>query len=270
MRLIFLVLLFLISKFTTGQELSIVSWNIADFGQTKDEHEIYEIAKLVRNFDIVAIQEVVAVHPGGAKAVVRLADQLNRMGNKWDYRISDPTQSPGKRTERYAFFWKTKKLELVGRPWLDKTFEPIIYREPFLAKFKIENKTILVVNYHSRTYRDRPEEEIVCFNKYPQLFSNEHLIIAGDFNTPSSNSVFSTLRKLGFIFNIEDQKTTLKRKCGIQGVYLNHPIDYILLDSNSFKIMTAGVIDFVNDCNLLTEKRKLSDHLPVWVKIALK
>jgi hypothetical protein len=44
----------------------------------------------VRDYDIIAIQEVVAGY-GGAQAVAKLADELNRKGSKWNYIISDPT-----------------------------------------------------------------------------------------------------------------------------------------------------------------------------------
>ena len=264
------ILIIFLSFNSTGQNISIISWNIQDFGQTKDDDEILTIAKLIKDYDIVAIQEVVAIHPGGAKAVARLAAQLNRLGNKWDYRLSDPTQSPGKRKERYAFFWKTNKVQLIGRPWLDKTFEPVIYREPYLARFKIGDEQILVANYHSRSYRDNPEEEIICFNKYSQLFSNDRIVIAGDFNTSSSNKVFNSLRDEGFIFNLEGQKTSLKRKCGTGGAYLSHPIDFILIESSDLIVEDSGFIDFVNDCKLLKVKRRISDHLPVWVEIEIK
>jgi len=49
--------------------VSIVSWNIQDLGRTKDDAEIQFIAEVIRDFDIIAIQEVVAVDPAGAQAV---------------------------------------------------------------------------------------------------------------------------------------------------------------------------------------------------------
>jgi len=143
MKYIFTIFIFcIISISTYCQTFSIVSWNISHFGKTKDASEINQIAKLIRDFDIVAIQEVVAVDPAGAKAVARLADELNRMGARWDYRVSDPTNSSSGKKERYAFLWKSKKIKLKGRPWLDKTFDDIIIREPYLARFQIEEEEI--------------------------------------------------------------------------------------------------------------------------------
>jgi deoxyribonuclease-1-like protein len=86
--------------------LKIASWNIQDLGRSKNAEEINSIAKILRNFDLVAIQEVVAKDPAGAQAVTKIVDELNRMGSKWDYQISNPTKSPSVyMSERYAFLW---------------------------------------------------------------------------------------------------------------------------------------------------------------------
>ena len=74
------------------------------------------MAQTIKSFDIVAIQEVVAGY-GGAQAVARLADELNRKGAKWDYSVSNPTSSSAYKTERYAFLWKTATVKLIGKPW---------------------------------------------------------------------------------------------------------------------------------------------------------
>jgi deoxyribonuclease-1-like protein len=58
-----------------------VSWNIQNFGKSKSEVEINFIANTLKNYDIIAIQEVVAGY-GGAQAVAKLAAELNRKGAK--------------------------------------------------------------------------------------------------------------------------------------------------------------------------------------------
>lgn len=185
-----LVLLLFAISLLAQAEFSLLSWNIRDFGKTKDSDEILVIAKNVKEYDIVAIQEVAAGY-GGAQAVARLADQLNRMGNKWDYVVSNPTQSPPYKTERYAFLWKTSIVRLKNA-WLDEKLNRQIDREPFLAKFQIKGKLFIIANYHSRPYNKNPEAEIKCFYDYPSRFSIP-IIIAGDFNVSSSNPVFSPL-----------------------------------------------------------------------------
>ena len=92
------------------KETSLVSWNNRDFGKTKSAEEIEHIAEILRDYDIIAIQEVVAGY-GGSQAVARLADELNRKGSKWDCSISYATKSPKYKTEKYAFLWKTSKVK---------------------------------------------------------------------------------------------------------------------------------------------------------------
>ena len=257
----------LFSVVAFGQEsFSLLSWNIRDFGKTKDKDEILMIAEIVKGYDIVAIQEVVAGY-GGAQAVARLADQLNRMGHKWDYTISNPTQSPPYKAERYAFLWKTPKITLENA-WLDKKTSHIIDREPFLARFRIKGKTFTIANYHSRPYTQNPEAEIACFYDYPGRFSYP-IIIAGDFNADTANPVFIPLYKMGFVPNMRQQKTTLKRKCDKNDNYKNHAIDFILYPKKYFRNKWSGVIDFVGSCDNLTDARLISDHLAVVVVLGI-
>ena len=85
---------------------------------------------MLRDYDLIAIQEVVAGY-GGAQAVARLADELNRKGSKWDYVISDLTISSAYKTERYALSGKHQLLKKIGKPWLEKKYHLEIDREPF-------------------------------------------------------------------------------------------------------------------------------------------
>ena len=117
---------------TDAESLRLITWNIQDLGQSKDSTEIAFIVKTLKDFDIIVIQEVVAKHPAGVQKVAQIADELNRTGSKWDYRISDPTKSPSAyMSERYAFLWKTSKVSLKGRAYLDDELSSEIIREPF-------------------------------------------------------------------------------------------------------------------------------------------
>lgn len=258
-----LLLLLLASSLAGQEQFTLLSWNIQDFGKSRDTEAITFMANILRNYDIAAIQEVVS-GDGGAQAVARLADELNRMGSKWDYRISDPTDSPPYKTERYAFLWKTSKAKLMGRPWLARDDKGIVDREPYLAKFQVKGKTFIVVNFHSRTHKDDPTEEIQTFYAYPQKLPGYPLIIAGDFNTETDEAVFEPLFGNGFSANLYLEKTTLKRKCNGAGEYRNHAIDFMLFQFQYFENLESGIVDFVGDCDNLEKARRISDHLPVW------
>jgi hypothetical protein len=117
MKRILLVSL-LLSCFVFYPQTKLISWNIANFGQSKSDKTIHYIANYLRDYDIIAVQVVAGY--GGVQAVARLSDELNRTGSKWDYIISDPTSSSPYKTERYAFIWKTNKLKQIGKAWLEK------------------------------------------------------------------------------------------------------------------------------------------------------
>lgn len=263
-----LIIFLFLSYYTFSQQTDfhLISWNIQDFGKTKNEEELDEIAEIVRDADIVAIQEVVAGY-GGAQAVAKLADILDRKGAKWDYVISDPTNSTKYVTERYAVVWKTKHIKIKNRGTLIKQLDSLVDREPFLIDFYIKDKKLTVINFHSRPYDKNPEAEIKAITQYLINDLSTPLILAGDFNVNEAKPVFDTLKTNGFIAAITNQKTTLKKACnGFE--YRNHAIDNIFY-SNSITKTESGVVDFVRACDNLEKARKLSDHLPVFINFNL-
>lgn len=278
-KLLFLVILCTLNNFSqkanelissNTETLKIVTWNIRDLGRTKDANEILQIATILRDFDIVAIQEVVAKDPAGAKAVTKIVDELNRMGSKWDYRISDPTKSPSVYiSERYAFLWKTSKLKLTTRAYLDTALQEECYREPFIGEFQLKKggDPFFVINFHSRKYNENPEKEIIFFKDYTERLKSNKIFIVGDFNLNERHQVWNDLYEQGFNAAIKNSKTTLKIKCA-KGKYLSHDIDNIFY-SNKISLINSGRIDFVKNCESLNAARMISDHLPVFLEFYL-
>ena len=181
----FYICLFLIlSGFSAAaQAVTVCSWNIQNFGQSKSNEEISFIASTVKAFDIIAIQEVVA-GLGGPPAVARLSDQLNRLGDKWEYTISHGTSGSLGSKERYAFIWKKNRVNKVGDAWLEKKYNLLIDREPYFARFSIAGKRFTIASFHAVPKSKQPASEIRYFKFLPGLYPDENLIFCGDFNTP--------------------------------------------------------------------------------------
>ena len=267
-KTLFLFLVLLHFNVSSQEAISIISWNIRDFGRTKSNEELDEMAEIVRDADIVAIQEVVAGY-GGAQAVAKLADNLNRKGSKWDYVISNPTNSTKYVTERYAFIWKTKNIKIKNRGLLIADLDSLVDREPFYLDFYIKGKKLTILNFHSRPHDKNPESEILAITDYLKINSSQHpIILAGDFNVNEKELVFNGLKTIGYKASINNQSTTLKQSCDGND-YLNYPIDNIFYSKNVSKI-EGKAIDFVKVCENLEEARKLSDHLPVYLNFSLK
>ncbi len=247
-------------------QTKLLSWNIENLGSSKSNQEITFIANTIKDFDIIAIQEVVA-GDGGAQAVAKLADELNRKGAKWDYTISDPTSSSAYKTERYAFIWKTARVKKIGKAWLELKYHLEIDREPYLCTFQYENKQFTVVNFHAITKKMQPETEIKYFKFLPSEYPNLNLIFLGDFNCPQSHTVFNPLRKMGYLPTLVNQKTSFKKEC-VNGDCLASEFDNIFYNTK-IKKLNSGILPFYKNFNSLKEARMISDHIPIWFEFSV-
>ncbi|MDX2248015.1 MAG: endonuclease/exonuclease/phosphatase family protein [Bacteroidia bacterium] len=269
-KYVFFSFLFFYASVLFAQSVSLLTWNIRDLGRTKDDAEIAAIVSVLRNHDLVAIQEVVAKDPAGAQAVAKIADLLNRTGTKWDYIISDPSVSPSPQmSERYAFLWKTAKIKRLNDPFPDRLLEGKCVRPPYIGKFQIvkSGKTFFLVNVHARRFDQGPEEEIQYFSQYPERLKTASVIIAGDFNLDEKHRVWQALYDQGFHSALSASPTTLKQTCTAEGHYLNYSIDNIYFPAALFRLVRAGREDFVKTCENLETARGISDHLPVYVEV---
>lgn len=251
-----------------AQDVRIATWNLCNFGKSKSAQEIAFIAKELRTFDVVAIQEV-STTESGAQAVAALADALDRSGADWDYRISDPTIGEG--TERYAFLWKTSKVTAVGDWTLVKALETSIDREPYLAKFKLPSGQIFsCATIHTVPTSKKPEIEIAALVKWMGTCREPGLMVMGDFNCAPDRPCFAPLGKAGFLHTVMDEKTSLKRTPGENGEYLYARYDNIWFRTSFWQKKDGGTQDFVSRAGGLDAARTMSDHLPVWVILSLK
>ncbi len=258
-------------KSLTGQsELSFVSWNLNEMGRSKNDEEIAFMANVLRDFDVVALQEIV-VSSHGAKAVAKLVEELNRTGNSWDYAISDPTS--GSARERYAYLWKTDKVKLASRPWLDFSLSEQIDREPYLARFETADafqKRFLCSNFHAVPKLRKPEREVALLESIQANYPSDHVLIMGDFNLPENATAFDGLKSRGFKVAMRGQPTTLRKKVDDYGDYFSESLDHIFFEDAPFSRKEAGYIDIVKGSTSLSEARKISDHLPVYVNLRLE
>ncbi|WP_291131007.1 endonuclease/exonuclease/phosphatase family protein [Flavobacterium sp. UBA7682] len=263
----YIISIFLFS-FSLNAQVKILTWNVENLGTSKSDSTITYIANTVKAYDIVALQEVVA-GDGGAQSVAKLADELNRKGAKWDYAISDPTSSSAYKTERYAFLWKTAKVNLINKPWLEKKYSLLIDREPYYATFEYNNKQFTLANYHAITKSKQPETEIKHFKNLPAQYPNLNIVFLGDFNCPQSHTVFNPLKKMGYKPAFIDQKTSLKRSCENNNC-LSNEFDNIWYNSNSIEVSNPKAIHFYKDFNDFAKAKEVSDHIPLSVQINLK
>ena len=266
MKKIILLLLFLSTSLFS--QVKLLSWNVENLGSSKSQSDLLCIVNILKDYDIVALQEVVA-GSGGSQAVAKLAEALNRMGFKWDYVVSDPTSSSAYKTERYAFLWKTCKVKKIGEARLEKKYHLEIDREPYYCTFDYKGKQFTIANFHAITKSKQPETEIKYFKFLPTQYPTLNLIFVGDFNCPQSHTVFNPIRKMGYLPILTNQKTSLKKECKLDDC-LASEFDNIWYNSSKIKILNVGIIHFYKDFETLLAARKISDHVPVIVEINLQ
>lgn len=264
----YLFIVFVFVQFAShAQQISICSWNLKNFGKSKSDETIGAIARILKPFDVVALQEIVA-GTAGPQAVAKLVDELNRSGQQWDYIISSPTSGSRYKSERYAFLWKRKKVKRVGEAWLDKKYAQAIEREPYLCRFQVGAKQLTVVNFHAITKGARPETEIKYFKFFPGIYPAHNLIFCGDFNLPESHSVFTPLKAQGYQSTLVNQKTSLRMRC-LQDDCLASEYDNIYFNSHRLKFVSAGILHFYQVYDNLETARKVSDHVPIYVNLIM-
>ena len=259
-----LTLFFILWQLLLNSQVKFCSWNIANFGQSKSDSEIVFIANTLRDFDVVAIVEVVAGN-GGAQAVAKLSDELNRMGSKWDYVVSNPTTGTPGRVERYAFLWKPSRVKKVGDAWLEQKYQVEMEREPYFMNFQYEDKPFTLGCFHAITKAQQPEKEIKYFKFITESNPDKNLIFGGDFNCPESHTVFIPVKSQGYKSALSCQKTSLKQETK-NGENLASEFDNIFYQPSRNKLEKAGIILFYESFPSLQAARRISDHVPVYIE----
>ncbi|MCW3089335.1 MAG: Endonuclease/exonuclease/phosphatase precursor [Ferruginibacter sp.] len=262
--LIIILLLFANSLFS---QVTVCSWNLENFGKSKANASIAFIANTIKPFDVICVLEVVA-GDGGAFAIAKLSEELNRKGLQWDYSISEPTYSSAYKTERYAFIWKKSRLKKIGNSWLEKKYKLEIDREPFFCDFDYNGKLFTLVAFHAITKSKQPETEIKYFKLLPAEYPGKNLVFAGDYNCPESHTVFNPLKAMGYKPVFTMQKTSLKQVC-INNNCLASEFDNIFYNSASVQFIQSGIVPFFSSFPNLKEARKISDHVPIFFQFSL-
>lgn len=261
-----LLLLWLGASVTAWSNITIASWNVQHLGARKPDSIIDFMAGCLRDFDVVALQEINTGN--GAQSVARLAGALNRTGQQWDYCVSDPTTAPQPgESERYAYLWKRAKVQRVGRSYLAQVFEAEISREPFIAVFRSEGITFSLVNFHALPKKKQPEREIKYLKYFPDSLHLLYPVFLGDFNCPQSHSVFYPLKRRAYLPALQGRRTTLKQECDGDDC-LASEYDNIFYPAAIFRLKQAAVLPFYrNFGGNMKLARSISDHLPVYAEL---
>jgi endonuclease/exonuclease/phosphatase family metal-dependent hydrolase len=257
-----------------GETIRVATWNIQAFGEAKlaDPSAMHVIVPVLRNFDVIAIQEVRAQNQNVLPELVAL---LNAGGqHHYDYCLG-PRLGRSTSKEQYAFIFDMASIE-VDRNQLYTVDDPddLLHREPLVGWFRARLAdpqqaqlafTFSLVNVH--TDPDEVDRELdvlddVLFAVQGDRRREDDTIVLGDFNVNDRN-----LRELGKVSGLAWIVSNTPTNTRATAQYDN--IFYLRTATPEFT-GRGGVYDFLREFNLTLEQAvKVSDHLPVWAEFSV-
>ncbi len=254
----------------TSDTVRVASFNIQVFGTTKagKAHVMDILARIVRDFDVVAIQEM---RSRDQSVVPQFVDLINATGRHYDYAIG-PRLGRTSSQEQYVYLFDTASVE-IDRNQLYTIDDPddLLHREPYVAWFRVRGPpaeqafTFTLINLHTD-----PDEVDVELNVLDDVYrvvrddgrNEDDVIVLGDLNAGDKN--------MGDIKQIP----------GITWVVSNTPTntrgtaqyDNLVFHSHATREFTGrgGVFDFLQRYNLTMEEAlEVSDHMPVWAEFSV-
>jgi deoxyribonuclease-1-like protein len=248
-----------------GDPIRIASFNIQIFGASKiGKPEVMDIlTKVVRRFDIVAIQEIRDKNDLVMPAFVRM---INADRSQYAHVIG-PRLGRSVSTEQYAFVYDQRRIEVDHRSVLTLS-DPAdhLHREPLIARFRVRSAepsrafSFWLMNIHTDPDEASAEVDALAdgfISVQQQGWGEDDVIILGDLNLDE--------RHLGHLGRLPGMRPAIvDMPTNTRG---NRTYDNLLFDSRATTEFTgqAGVINLMQEYGL-TQKQALevSDHLPIW------
>ena len=251
-----------------NETLRIGAFNIQVFGKSKAaKQEVMDVlAKIIRTYDVVAIQEI---RDKDQTALPTLVNLVNANGSQYEY-IVGPRLGRTSNKEQYAYIYNNQTVNLNGTPWTypEPNGTDPFHREPYIAAFRAVNgsfdATFLVIHVDpdEATAEINALDAVVNYTKgeYPD---EQDFIVMGDLNADcsyfdeDSNSSMSGSNYYWCINNSIDT-TTSATDCTYDCIIISSPAvpDYTGI---------SGVFRYDLVYNLTEdETRAVSDHYPIY------
>ena len=245
--------------------ITIGSFNIQVFGESKiSKPQVVDVlARVVRGFDIVAIQEVRAKSDS---IIPQFVSSINADGSRYQFVIG-PRLGRTVSKEQYCFIYDSNRIEVdpssvgtVANPG-DK-----LHRAPLYARFRVKANppeagfSFWMVDIHTDP-DEVPQEVDALADVFTAMKSRrpdeDDVILLGDLNAGPPQ--FGRLKQVPNIGWAVSNATTNTRR--------NKTYDNIIFDRTTTTEYTGrwGVLDLQNTFGIPLDKAlEVSDHNPVW------
>lgn len=254
----------------SGETIRVASFNVQVLGPTKfgKPHVMDYLARIVRQFDVVAIQEI---RTEDQSVIPQFIDLINQTGRHYDYVIG-PRLGRTHSKEQYAFIFDTASLEVDrNQTYTVSDPEDLFHREPLVGWFRVRGPdpeaafTFSLVNLHVDP--DEVSEEVRWLPELVRVIRDDgrqedDVLLVGDFN--AGDQEFQQLMsgsKLDWVLSFVPTNTRATAQ-----------YDNILFEPAAVTEFTgrAGVYDFLRDYNLTQEEAlEVSDHMPIWAEFSI-
>ena len=267
-----------VSRFSTRDQhvverpFRVAAFNVRRFGLAKmqDKKVVEVLVNIVRQFDIILIQEVVDT---SGRALQELLEAINYIGFEEDAEyamVISPRLGRGKQKEQYAFFYRAGRVDVVGQDMYPDPGD-LYMREPFMVQFNVRSvaslSTITLLALH--TQPTSAAKEIDCLVEVVEWAkaTDTSILILGDLNAGGSYFTGPDLASCRlrqdsqYRWLIPDHMDTTATST------LAAYDRLIVVGDELFNAVipnTAGVLRFDEDHGLGQEELlKVSDHFPV-------
>lgn len=250
---------------------SIAAFNIQIFGKTKSQKEnvITVLTKIVREFDIVLIQEI---RDASEQTIPNFVEEINQMeGPRYSF-IRSERLGRSTSKEAYAYVYNTETVQFIqGSDYVYNDVEDVFEREPYIASFKIGNFDFVLVGIHVKpddAYNEIGNLTSVISSIQEVKPSEGDIIVMGDFNADGSyfdeddaSNMFKNSEYNWLITN--DMDTMVKTDYTYDRI--------VVLDTtfnHEYDAGTAQVFYFdqMYGLNNATFVGEISDHYPVFAQ----
>ncbi len=224
------------------------------------------LATIIRNYDLVAVQEI---KDASGTVAQRFLDLINRGGPTYAMALSPRTgREPDDREaqEQYAYFYRTDRVRVVGDAILfDDSAQDNFQREPFLSRFQLVTGGghFVLINIHTQPRSAVSEiaamEHVFAWAK-THFADEQNFIALGDFNAGcgyASEEDLNALPLHGQAYN-----WVVPHSADTNVAPTSCPYDRIVIASPK----GTNFVDHWGVDKAFTDK-VVSDHWPVWVEL---
>ena len=249
----------------------IAAFNIQIFGKTKSDKTdvMTALTKIVREFDIVLIQEI---RDASEETIPNFIEKINQIEGATYSFIQSPRLGRTTSKEAYAYLYNTETVQFIqGSDYVYTDTNDVFEREPYIASFKIGNFDFVLAGIHIK-----PED---AYNEIGNLTSvvssiqtakpkEKDIIIMGDFNADGSyfneddtSNLFKASEYNWIITN--DIDTTVKTDYTYDRIVV---LDTTLNHEYNAGTAQAFYFDQAYGLNNQTFVEEISDHYPVFAQ----